>query len=258
MHTEIFAHRGASQYAPENTMAAFRLAQEQKADGIELDVQLTKDGEIVVIHDETIDRVSNGKGAVGSYILEELRAFSFDHGMEGYKGEGIPTLRDVLQLLRPWEMKLNIELKTGIYWYPQMEEKVVRLVKEEGMEERIIYSSFNHYSISRIQELAPKARTAYLFSDVILDVAAYAQGNGVQGLHPALYHVKMADFLKQYQKSGLDVRVWTVNEEADLEELFRAGVTAVITNRPDLAYKVRERMQGIRPSFGANLPESSV
>ncbi len=239
MYTEIFAHRGASQYAPENTMAAFALAQEQKADGIELDVQLSKDGEVVVIHDETIDRVSNGKGAVGDFTLEELRAFSFGNGMEGYGSEGIPTLREVLQMIRPWEMKLNIELKTGIYWYPQMEEKVVRLVREEGMEDRVIYSSFNHYSISRIQELAPEARTAWLFGDVMLDVAGYARKHGVHGLHPALYHVKMADFLKQYLESGLDVRVWTVNEQADMEMLFGAGVTAVITNRPDLAYQVR-------------------
>lgn len=244
MKTKIFAHRGASQYAPENTLEAFVLAHKQGADGIELDVQLSKDGEIMVIHDETIDRVSNGKGAVRDYTLEELRKFSYDNQMEGYEGVRIPTLREVLELIKPWEMTVNIELKTGICWYPQIEEKVVRLVQEEKMEDKVIYSSFNHYSISRVQQLASEARTAYLYSDVILDVEAYARKHGVQGLHPALYHVKMADFLKRYLESGLDVRVWTVNEEEDMEQLIQAQVTAVITNKPDTAYEVRRKICG--------------
>ena len=89
--TKIFAHRGASGYAPENTMPAFELARQQEADGIELDVQLTKDGEVVVIHDETIDRTSTGKGFVRDYTLQELYGFSFHNGMEGYRGVRIPT-----------------------------------------------------------------------------------------------------------------------------------------------------------------------
>jgi len=243
MSTEIFAHRGASQYAPENSMAAFMLAYEQGADGIELDVQLSKDGEIVVIHDETINRVSNGKGAVRNYTLEELRKFSFNNRMEEYENVKIPTLREVLELAKAWKMKVNIELKTGIYWYPQIEEKVVRMVQEEKMEEWVIYSSFNHYSVSKVQQLVPEAKTAYLFSDVILDVEKYAKEHGVQGLHPALYHVKMADFLERYQEAGLDVRVWTVNKEKDMEHLIRAQVTALITNKPDIAYEVRKAIK---------------
>ena len=91
MMTKIFAHRGASGYAPENTLEAFALAMEMGADGIELDVQLTKDGEVVVIHDEVIDRVSNGKGLVKDYTLVQLRKFSFDNHMEGYENISIPT-----------------------------------------------------------------------------------------------------------------------------------------------------------------------
>ena len=98
---KIFAHRGASAYAPENTLEAFRLAMEQGADGIELDVQLTKDGELVVIHDETIDRVSNGKGAVRDYTLEELKSFSVSNHFEQYPDVKIPTLREVLELVKP-------------------------------------------------------------------------------------------------------------------------------------------------------------
>ena len=154
---KIFAHRGASAYAPENTLEAFRLAMEQGADGIELDVQLTKDGELVVIHDETIDRVSNGKGAVRDYTLEELKSFSVSNHFEQYPDVKIPTLREVLELVKPGHMEINIELKTGIFWYPEIEKKVLDLVKEEEMEDRIIYSSFNHYSVQKIKELAPEA-----------------------------------------------------------------------------------------------------
>ena len=106
------------------------------------------------------------------------------------------------------------------------------------MKEKIIYSSFNHYSVQRIKEIVPDAETAYLYSDVILNVEDYARKTKVDGLHPAVYHVKMADFLKGYIESGLNVRVWTVNEEADMKALTEAGVTAVITNYPDVAARI--------------------
>ena len=175
MMTKIFAHRGASGYAPENTLEAFALAMEMGADGIELDVQLTKDGEVVVIHDEVIDRVSNGKGLVKDYTLVQLRKFSFDNHME-----------------------------------------VLEIVKNREMHKRVIYSSFNHYSVQKIKELDQKAETAYLYSDVILNVENYAKGTGVCGLHPAVYHLKMADFMERYKESGCKIRVWTVNDAQDM------------------------------------------
>ena len=114
--TKIYAHRGASGYAPENTLEAFYIAMQQGADGIELDVQLTKDGEVVVIHDETINRVSNGKGKVMDYTLAELKQFSFHNHMDMYKNVRIPTLQEVLDLVKPGKMEVNIELKTGIFF----------------------------------------------------------------------------------------------------------------------------------------------
>lgn len=240
---KILAHRGASAYAPENTLEAFRLAMEQGADGIELDVQMTKDGELVVIHDETIDRVSNGNGAVRDYTLEELKQFSVSNHFEQYPDVKIPTLREVLELVKPGTMEINIELKTGIYWYPQIEQKVLELVKEEGMEERIIYSSFNHYSVQKIRELSPEAETAYLIGDVMLDVADYTRNTGIKGLHPALFHVKMADFLKEYKESGIALRVWTVNDKDQIRWLIDEGVDAVITNYPDRGLEARKEAE---------------
>lgn len=240
--TKVFAHRGASGYAPENTLEAFALAGEQGAQGIELDVQLTKDGEVVVIHDETIDRVSTGKGAVRDYTLEELRRFSFHNHKKEYEGVQIPTLREVLKQVKPGGMEVNIELKTGIYWYPGLEEKTVELVKAAGMENRVIYSSFNHYSVQKILELDAEAETAYLYSDVLLNVENYAKNTGVCGLHPAVYHLKMADFLESYRRSGLKVRVWTVNDEADMRQFIEKDLEAVITNYPDRALRVRDEV----------------
>lgn len=241
--TKIFAHRGASAYAPENTVEAFALAMEQGADGIELDVQMTKDGQVVVIHDETIDRVSDGTGAVRDYTLEELKKFHFSNHMENYENAVIPTLKEVLDLIKSSSMLLNIELKTGIYWYPNLEEKTMELVKESGMEDRVIYSSFNHYSIKKILELNPHAECAFLYSDVILNVDKYAKNAGVCGLHPSVYHLKMAEFLKEYQESGLKVRVWTVNKKEDMEKFIKADLEAVITNYPDKALEIRNALQ---------------
>ena len=113
------------------------------------------------------------------------------------------------------------------------------LVQKMELENRVIYSSFNHYSVQKIKQLCPKAETAYLYSDIILNVDKYAKDTGVDGLHPALYHVKMADFLEQYKKSGLYVRVWTVNEEEDIRFLIEQNVDAIITNEPKKAIQIR-------------------
>lgn len=244
--TKIFAHRGASAYAPENTLEAFALAMEQGAEGIELDVQLTKDGEVVVIHDETIDRVSDHTGLVKDYTLAELKTFDFSNHMEVYKGAEIPTLKEVLHLVKPGTMEVNIELKTGICWYPEIEEKVLEIVKEMDMQERVIYSSFNHYTVQKIRALDKNAQTAYLFSDVILDVEQYAKSTGVDGLHPAIYHLHMADFWEKYKESGLKVRVWTVNSYELLKEFIEKDIDAVITNVPYKALKIRKELENAK------------
>ena len=172
--TKVWAHRGASGYAPENTLDAFRKAVEMGADGIELDVQMTKDGELVVIHDETIDRVSNGKGWVKDYTYEELKKFNFNKTHLEYTKEEIPTLEQVYLLIKPTNLTINVEIKTGIVFYPGIEERVLELTERLGMKERVIYSSFNHYTIRKIKELDPQAKTGMLYEDGIIDAVDYA------------------------------------------------------------------------------------
>ena len=172
--TKVWAHRGASGYAPENTLDAFRKAVEMGADGIELDVQMTKDGELVVIHDETIDRVSNGKGWVKDYTYEELKKFNFNKTHLEYTKEEIPTLEQVYLLIKPTNLTINVEIKTGIVFYPGIEGRVLELTERLGMKERVIYSSFNHYTIRKIKELDPQAKTGMLYEDGIIDAVDYA------------------------------------------------------------------------------------
>ena len=133
--TKVWAHRGASAYAPENTLEAFLLAAEQGADGVELDVQLTKDGEMVVVHDEEIDRVSDGSGFVKDYTLAELKTLNFNKTHPEYQDVKIPTLHEVYEALKPTGMTINVELKTGIFWYKDLEKKVLELTKEMEMED---------------------------------------------------------------------------------------------------------------------------
>lgn len=234
----IWAHRGASGTAPENTLEAFSQAAEMGADGVELDIQLTKDGEIVVCHDERIDRTSNGKGAIRDYTLAELKRFDFCNGMLAYEGSRIPTMREVFDLLRPTGLTINIELKTGEFFYENIEEKILALTAEYGMEDRVIYSSFNHYTIKKIRELDSNAKTGFLYADGPLDMPAYGKKYGVTALHPAGYNLQYPGFMEDCQKFGLDVNVWTINTRADILACAEYGVHAVITNYPEKARRV--------------------
>lgn len=234
----VWAHRGASGYAPENTLAAFQKAVDLGADGVELDIQLTKDDQIVVIHDETIDRTSDGKGWVKDYTLEELRAFNYNRTKPEYKHADIPTMREVFELLKPTGLFINIEIKTGVVFYEKIEEKILALTKEMGMEDRVCYSSFNHYTVTRIHELKPDAEVGFLYADGPIDMPSYGVKHGVNALHPALYNLQYDGFVKECKEKGLKLNVWTVNERPYMEMCCQYGVDAIITNYPDIAKEV--------------------
>lgn len=239
--SKVWAHRGASGYAPENTLAAFKMAADMGADGVELDIQLTRDGEIVVIHDETIDRTSNGKGWVKDFTLEELRAFQYNKTKPEFENVTIPTMREVFELLKPTGLFINIEIKTGIVFYPQIEEKILALTKEMGMEDRVIYSSFNHYTVKKIHELKPDAEVGFLYADGPIDMPSYGVKHGVNALHPALYNLQFEGFVKECKEKKLKLHVWTVNEREHIQMCIDLGVDAIITNYPDIAKEMVER-----------------
>lgn len=236
--TLVWGHRGASGYAPENTIPAFQKAIDQGADGIELDVQLTKDDQMVVIHDEWIDRTSDGKGWVKDYTLEELRKFNFNNGMSEFGFVEIPTLREVYELIKPTDLTINVELKTGVVFYPELERKVIELTAEYGMEDRVLYSSFNHYSCVKIHDIKPDAYVGFLYMDGPIGVDEYAAKHGANALHPAIYNMQYPNFMQGAIAHGLDVNVWTVNEPEHMMMACQMGVNAMITNYPDKALEV--------------------
>ncbi|MDD2972939.1 MAG: glycerophosphodiester phosphodiesterase [Lachnospiraceae bacterium] len=227
--TLVWAHRGASGYEKENTLAAFRLAVDQGADGVELDVQFSKDEELVIIHDERIDRTTGGQGYVKDYTYDELCDISENQ---------IPTLRQVYELLKPTGLTINVELKTGIFFYPGIEQRVVSLTKEMDMERNVIYSSFNHKSIKKVMKMNIKSEVGLLYGDGFLHVPKYAAKMGVDALHPALYNLQYPHFIEKCKAKDLKLHVWTVNEESHMKLLCEQGIDAIITNYPDKARKV--------------------
>lgn len=240
MKTEVWAHRGASGYAPENTLEAFELAVKMEADGIELDVQLTKDGEMVVIHDETTDRVSGVKGWVKDFTLEELKGLNVNQTHPEYARVQIPTLREVYELIRPTKLKINVELKTGVVFYSGLERKVLELTDEFGMQERIWYSSFNHYTVRRIKELSPQTKCGVLYEDGIFDVVEYTKKLGADAIHPAVYNLQYDGVVEACRENDIRIHTWTANEKEEIRAMAELGVDAVITNYPDLAKRIIE------------------
>lgn len=243
MYPRIFAHRGASDRAPENTLPAFELACSLGADAFELDVHLTADGEIVVIHDETVDRTSNGTGRVREMTYEELSALDFSNGKPGYADVRLPLLADVLRLAQRNGVCVNVEIKEySLADAPELLRRLLELEKSCGMSGRILYSSFDHYLLRELKKLSAETPTAVLYADGLADVWEYAEKLQAQAVHPYFACLSDPALVPECHIRHLKVHPWTVNREEDLEAAFRAGVDGVITNRPDLAKRVRDRI----------------
>ena len=239
MSTRVLGHRGASFYAPENTLPAFELALEQGADGVELDVHLSKDGELIVMHDERVDRTTNAKGFIRDYTLEELKSFDASYGRESFAGVQIPTLGEVYALFKDTGKLINVEIKTDILDYPGICEKLLKLEDEAGMNGSIIYSSFNHYTIKEMKALRPEAKVGLLYMCGWVAPWDYAKSLGAECLHP--HFITMArtpDMAKECKRLGIETNVWTVDESTWMERLLKLGVTSLITDKPDLALTV--------------------
>ncbi|WP_277630422.1 glycerophosphodiester phosphodiesterase [Atopococcus tabaci] len=228
------AHRGFSGNFPENTMLAFEKAYETGVDGIELDVQMTKDQELVIIHDSTVDRTTDGTGYVKDLTLEDIRglnAGAYDERV--VEKEPVPTLEQYLIWAADKELLTNIELKTNIFEYPGIEQKVVQLVEAHQMEDRIVFSSFNHFTVQRMKALNPSLRCGLLCSDWVVGMGRYTRELGVECVHPAFYMLQNGDYVTEIQEKGLDIHTWTINDEEWMRKAIEAGVTSIITNFPD-------------------------
>ena len=238
MGTRIFGHRGASGCAPENTLEAFDLAARMGAHGVELDVHICRSGELVVAHDETVDRVSDGTGLICGFSLSELKSLSFNRTFPEYKNARIPLLSEVFQLLRPTGLSINIELKNSIVDYPDLERKVLELTAREFDPARVLYSSFNHHSMLRLKELDPSAFCGLLYEAVLVRPWEYAERLGMDAVHPHYSEVLLSEGeCAAAHRSGIQVNTWTVNTPEAMDRVLREGVDILITNYPDQALK---------------------
>lgn len=279
------AHRGYRGKFDENTMLAFKKAIEYNADGIETDIQLSKDGIPIIIHDETLDRTTNGHGFVNDYTIDELKIFrtksvpkiqaikdialeknellkstnsgeianienrrngDFKIGkytlkeveyFESTIGEEIPTLRELLELFSNSNLKiLNLELKNSVIEYKGLEEKVLRMVDEFNLRDRVIISSFNHLSLLKIRELEGNKKTVLgaLTETTLANVPQYLKSISVECYHPYFLSILNKEYIKEIKNAGIIVNPYTVNNIEDMKKVIKAGVNGIITNEVEI------------------------
>ena len=228
-----YAHRGASGYFPENTMLSFRKAIELGATGIETDVQMTSDGVLVLIHDEYVNRTTNGSGLVKDFTYADLN--NLDAGSwfnENYNSEKIPMAEQLIILAKSNNILLNLELKNGEVMYPGIEEKLIEMLCKYKYEDKVILSSFNHYSMVHCKEISKEIKTGLLYMSGLYHPEVYCKHTGADALHPYFCSINK-EIIDSAKKEGLLVNPFTVNDEACMKNLIEAGVDGLITNYPD-------------------------
>jgi glycerophosphoryl diester phosphodiesterase len=231
MH-KLLAHRGVSTLAPENTISAFKMALELNLAGIELDVQLSKDGHLVVCHDENVERTTDSKGFIKDLTLHEI--IKLDAGSwfdRKFAGEKIPTLEEVLELIGGRNVVLNIELKSGIVLYEGLEKKLLDVLGKYNFLERTIFSSFNHYCLLKLKELNSKVRIGILYYAGLVDPWEYGKKLGAYSLHPFFPSVTET-MVQNCLKENLKVIPFTVNDKNMAKKLVDWGVEYIITDVP--------------------------
>jgi glycerophosphoryl diester phosphodiesterase len=240
-HPIIFAHRGACAHAPENTLAAFELALTQGADAIELDVKLSADGHVVVHHDASVDRITNGHGQLRELTLAELKTLDAGSSFsEAFKGERIPTLDEVFETVGKRTF-INVELTNYTTPRDELVETVCMLVKKHKLQKRILFSSFLALNLSKARSYLRDVPLGLLAFPGLLGTWARSFGfafGKYDALHPALKDMTQQQAARVHRLNRR-VHVWTVNDELDMRRLFDWGVDGIFTDDPQLAVRVR-------------------
>jgi len=238
METKIYGHRGSMGTMPENTIIGFKKAIDEGVDGLELDVHMTHDGEIVVIHDETLDRTTTGTGYIKDHTLSEMKQYSagskfnsFPKYEETWNAERVPTLQEVLQLLEPYDIELNIEFKTYLVQYDGIEEKVLSIVDQYGKGRKVIYSSFHLPTLLRVKRLDPSANIAWLLITLLPRLEDYLTTLELEALH--INSTGVLSSVHNLKDLLSKVRVWTVNDSNEIKQLLDLHVNTIITDFPE-------------------------
>lgn len=230
----IIGHRGASAVAPENTLAAFIQAANDQADGIEFDVKLTRDHQIIIMHDATVDRTTNGKGKVAQFKLADIRELDAgSHFSQEFKDEKVPLLTEVLESI-PGDMIVNIELTNYTTPLDGLAEKTAHLIKRLNFQDRVIFSSFNPFNLWRTRRILPSAEVAVLAlpgSAGAINRSWLGRLFAPQFINPYYSDINQSSIEKQH---GMNRKViaWTVNDVEEMIRLFTLGVDGIITDNP--------------------------
>ncbi|WP_025026423.1 glycerophosphodiester phosphodiesterase [Caldalkalibacillus mannanilyticus] len=238
----LIGHRGAAICAPENTLRSFEMAIEMGCKGIELDVQMTKDGEFVVIHDYSVDRTTNGSGYVSELTYKEIRQLDAGSwfGLE-FAGQKIPSLEEVLTIMPP-DALVNIELKKELHEENHMEEKLVHLLRRSNAIENVVVSSFDHMSIKKVKEIDPEVKTGLLLYSNLIDVFAYLEQNQLE-----VYSIHQTEefitnkFVQEAHNKGYKVYAYTVNAARAFKKCIDVNVDGVITDDPHIAQRFGQK-----------------
>lgn len=230
---KVIAHRGYSGKYPENTMLAFQKAVEAGCDEIELDVHVTKDGQVVVSHDEVLGRAVDGEGAIKDHTWEELKRMNAAKQFPQLtEFERIPLFEEYCEWAAGQKITTNVELKTGSYYYEELEEKTAQIVKRYGLQTRMMFSSFNHVSLLRMKQLLAECECGALMGHFGMGNAGYyCNRYGFECYHPE--HTGVTDeVLESCRRYAIKINAWIVNDMDALQKAYEKGYAGVITNYP--------------------------
>ncbi|KRM44834.1 glycerophosphodiester phosphodiesterase [Lentilactobacillus parafarraginis] len=241
--TKIIAHRGSRGTRPENTLIAFKTAIDEGAEGIETDVHFSADHQFIIMHDETVDRTTNGSGLIETKTLAEIK--QLDAGVkfsEEFTGTRVPTLQEVVAMLTKMHFTgiFNLELKTNKIHYPGLERAVYEYFSSIKYPFQLIYSSFNGKSLAILNQIDPQAYEARLFKTAAKQAKTLKRSKVVEDFHPDIRWIKRHPFYAPAKH----LRPWVVNSTEDMQYCFERNMAAIITDYPGKAVQVRQEMRG--------------
>ena len=241
---KVISHRGANKYAPQNTLAAFEKSVQIGVDGFETDVHITKDEQLVICHNYTIDETSDGEGEISQMTLAQLKSYDFgSYFSPKYAGTRLPTVDEFLSFVETTDISvLNIELKSPKENETAIVRETIRLVKEHGLFDRLIISSFDPKLLVEAKTIDEKCQTGFLYCPTRMNMwrdrllknyVPYARSIGVDALHP---HYAFVDekYVESAHEAGIKVNAWTVDSVKAIENMINCKVDGIITNFPDV------------------------